>query len=229
MGRHGFVQGGGELGRFRGVRTRRDVDGHSVHDPLRVDRVSEPTQPLPVDPEELVRGDRLRGGLATGDDPAQPSRRPECVRLPHAAGDRPRLRGRRGTTRSASSSPVLAAPSALAWTCEPGRDARRQAAGVLEMVRRLQGHARPAARAGQADGRPDQRDRGRRGERAADGVRPLGDGRGRLHPPRRARARLGTGGWRNAVARAHGRRASCTRDRVALRGGPGASALRTGG
>ena len=34
-----------------------------------------------------------------------------------------------------------------------GRDARRQAAGVLEVVRRLQGHARPAARARQADDR----------------------------------------------------------------------------
>ena len=48
--------------------------------------------------------------------------------------------------------------------------------------------------------RPDQRHRGRRRERAPDGVRPRGDGRRRLHPPRRARARLGARRGRDAVA-----------------------------
>ena len=91
------------------------------------------------------------------------------------------------------------------------------------MVRRLQGHARPAARAREADDRADQRDRGRRRERAADGVRPRGDRGRRLHPSRRARARLRPGGRRDAVAPADGRRPPGPRDRLALRRDPGAA------
>ncbi len=43
----------------------------------------------------------------------------------------------------------------------------------------------------------------RRRQRAADGVRPRGDGRRRVHPSRRPRARLGAGGRRDAVAADH--------------------------
>ena len=89
------------------------------------------------------------------------------------------------------------------------------------MVRRLQGHARPAARDRQADDRADQRDRGRRRQRAADGVRPRGHGRLRVHPPRRPAARLGARGRRDAVAAAHGRRPPRARDRLPLRRDPG--------
>ena len=103
-----------------------------------------------------------------------------------------------------------------------GERARRQAEGVLEVVRRVQGHARPAARDRQADRRARERDRGRRRQRAADGVRPRGDGRRRVHPPRRRRARLGAGGRRDAVAADLRRRPPRARDHPALRGDPGA-------
>ena len=102
-----------------------------------------------------------------------------------------------------------------------GRGPPRELERVLEVVRRVQGHARPAARDRQADDRARQRDRGRRRERAADGVRPLGDGRQRVHPARRAPARLGARGRRDAVAPAHGRRPESARDRLPLRRDPG--------
>ena len=96
------------------------------------------------------------------------------------------------------------------------------------MVRRLQGHARPDPRDRQADDRPDQRDRRRRRQRAADGVRPRGDRRRRLHPPRRARARLRPGRRRDAVAPADGRRPPRARDRPPLRRDPRAQAAEWG-
>ena len=104
----------------------------------------------------------------------------------------------------------------------------RQADRVLEVVRRVQGRARPAARDRQADARADQRDRGRRRERAPDGVRPRGDGRRRLHPARRARARLGARRRRDAVADDHGRRPAGARDRADVRGDAGRARPRSG-
>ncbi len=96
----------------------------------------------------------------------------------------------------------------------------RQADRVLEVVRRLQGRARPAPRDRQADACADQRDRGGRRQRAADGLRPRRDGGRRVHPARRSRARLGAGGRRDAVADDHGRRPARTRDRADVRGDP---------
>ena len=102
-----------------------------------------------------------------------------------------------------------------------GRGPARQLERVLEVVRRLQGHARPAARDRQADDRARQRDRRRRRQRAADGVRPLGDGRHGLHPPRRARStarcrpaarRSGSSSWSATAARARSS-SSATRSR----------------
>ena len=58
----------------------------------------------------------------------------------------------------------------------------------------------------------------RRRKRVPDGLRPRGDGRRRLHPPRRARARLGARRRRDAVAADHGGGAARARDRLALRG-----------
>ena len=109
-----------------------------------------------------------------------------------------------------------------------GGDARRPPAGVLEVVRRLQGHARPPARAREADDRAGQRDRGRRRERAPDGLRPRRHGGRRLHPSRRARARLRPGRRCDAVAAAHGRRPPRARDRLPLRRDPGARRPRSG-
>ena len=101
-----------------------------------------------------------------------------------------------------------------------GRRLPGQPVRLLEVVRRLQGHARPPAGDRQADHRPHQRHRRRRRQRAADGVRPRGDRRRRLHPPRRARARQRPRRRRDAVAAADGRRPPCPRDRPALRRDP---------
>ena len=57
------------------------------------------------------------------------------------------------------------------------RELPGQAERVLEVVRRVQGRARPAARDRQADARAHQRRLRRRRQRAADGLRPRGDGR----------------------------------------------------
>src|SRR5918993_1379536 len=89
------------------------------------------------------------------------------------------------------------------------------------MVRRLQGRARPATGDREAHPGADQRDRGRRRQRAADGLRPRGHGGRRVHPPCRARARVGAGRRRDAVARDHGRRPAGARDRLHVRGDPG--------
>ena len=72
-----------------------DGDGHPLHRSLRFDRVSRADTPPPGRPGRArLRGDRLREGAAARDDPAQPARRPQRVRLPHAARDRARVRGR---------------------------------------------------------------------------------------------------------------------------------------
>ena len=73
-----------------------------------------------------------------------------------------------------------------------GGGVRRQADRVLEVVRRLQGRSRPAAET-EAHAGADQRDRGRRRQRAADGLRPRRHGGRRVHPPCRAGARVGAG------------------------------------
>ena len=157
VGRHGRVQGRGALARVRGDGRGRDGDGHPLHRALRRGlivhraRPSEPRRPG----RARLRDDRLREGAAARDDQAQPARRPQRVRLPDAARDRAgrggrvvgrrdprRRRHRRGPRLLRRRRPALV-----------GGDARRQAAGVLEVVRRLQGHARPAARARQADDR----------------------------------------------------------------------------
>ncbi len=59
------------------------------------------------------------------------------------------------------------------------------------------------------------------GQRAADGVRPRGDGRHGVHQACRPRARLGPRRRRDAVAPAHGRRPPRARDRLPLRGDSG--------
>src|SRR5262245_33783797 len=109
-----------------------------------------------------------------------------------------------------------------------GSRPRRQVEGVLEVVRGVQGHARPAARDRQADARARERNRRRRRQRAADGVRPRRDGRRRLHPARRARARLRAGGRRDPVAADHGRGAARPRARPEVRADPGRAGCRVG-
>ena len=52
---------------------------------------------------------------------------------------------------------------------------------VLEVVRGVQERTRPTARDREANDSEYQRHRGRRRQRAADGLRPLGDRRQRLH------------------------------------------------
>ena len=126
-----------------------------------------------------LRGDRLREGAAARDDPAEPSGRPQRVRLQDAPGDRTRVRGRVVGRRRPSRRGHGHRTRVLRRRRPPlvGRGPPRELERVLEVVRRVQGHARPAARDRQADDRARQRDRRRRRERAADGVRPLGDGR----------------------------------------------------
>ncbi len=60
-----------------------------------VSPMSEPDAPRPVAPDELGF-ERIvyTKEAAAGDDPAQPARGAECVRLPDAARDRPCVRGR---------------------------------------------------------------------------------------------------------------------------------------
>ena len=190
-----------------------------------IELMPEPSHPRPVDPTARVRDDRLREGAAAGDHPAQPAGGPQRLRLPDAARDRPRLRGRLLGRRHPCPRRHRGGPRVLRRRRPPlvGGDARRPPAGVLEVVRRLQGHARPPARAREADDRAGQRDRGRRRERAPDGLRPRRHGRRRLHPPRRARARLRPGRRRDAVAPAHGRRPPRPRDRLPLRRDPRAA------
>ena len=77
----------------------------------------------------------------------------------------------------------------------------------IEMHDRLREHR-------QADHRPHQRHLRRRRQRAADGLRPVGAGRRRVHPPRRPGARLGAGRRRDPVAADHGRRPAGARDRA---------------
>jgi hypothetical protein len=107
--------------------------------------------------------------------------------------------------------------------CRPslvGRGPPRELERVLEVVRRLQGHARPAARDRQADDRARERDRvggGNELQMACD-LAVMVDTR--VHPPRRAPARLGAGGRRDAVAAADGRRPSRAGDRLPLRRDP---------
>ena len=228
VGRHGCVQGSGRTRRFAATGGR-DGDGHPLHRSLRR-QLTEPSHPSPGRPGGArLRDDRLREGAAARNDQLN---RPDVLNAFDFRMLREIARAARtppGTTRSASSSSrARAAPSASAPTCAPGRRAPREAAGVLEVVRRLQGHARPVARDRQADDRAHQRDRRRGRQRAADGVRSRGDRRRRLHPPRRARARLRARGRRDAVAAAHGRRASRARDRPALRRDPGAAGGRMG-
>ena len=196
------------------------------------DRVTEPTHPTPARPGRArLRDDRLREGAAARDDHAQPPGRPERLRLPDAARDRARLRGRVLGRRDPRRRRHRHRPRVLRRRRPPllGRGPARQLAGVLEVVRRVQGHARPAARDRQADDRAHQRDRRRRRQRAADGVRPLRDGRRRVHPARRARARLRPGRRRDAVAPADGRRPPRARDHPPLRRDPGARRPRSGG
>ena len=101
-----------------------------------------------------------------------------------------------------------------------GGELPRQADRVLEVVRRVQGRTRPLARDRQADDRPHQRHlRGRR-QRAADGLRPRGHRRRRVHPPRRPGARVGAGRRRDPVATDPRRRPPRPRDRAPLRGDP---------
>ena len=175
-------------------------------------------------PAELgLRADPVREGRPARDDHAQPAGGAERVRLQDAARARAGLRGRelgrrhprrrdhgRGTRVLCRRRPE-----------ELGRRAPRQPAPVLEVVRRVQGHARPAARDRQADGRAHSGHRGRRRQRAADGLRSRRHGRRRVHPPRRAGARLRSGGRRDAVAADHGRRPPRARDPHAVRGDPG--------
>src|SRR5918992_3763622 len=174
-------------------------------------------------PGARLRVGRLREGTSARDRHAQQAGRAERVRLSNAARARASVRGclvgrrhsRRGRHGGGPRLLRRRRPEVV------GSRARRQLARVLEVVRGLQGHARPPARDRQADGRAHQRDlRGRR-QRAADGVRPGGDGRGRLHPPRRPGAWIGAGRRSDAVASGHGRRTPRAGDHPALRRGTG--------
>src|SRR5919106_3611951 len=173
-----------------------------------------------------LRADRLREDPAPGDDHAQPARGPERLRLPDAARARARLLGRLHQGRRPHRGRARVLRRRRPQVLERGVPG--QAGRVLEVVRRLQGRARPPARDRQADSRADQRDLRGRGQRAPDGVRPGRHGGRRVHPPRGARARLGAGRRRDPVADDHGRRSPRTRDRPPLRGDPGGEGGRVG-
>ena len=226
VGRHGVVQGPRRTRRRspHRARTRWRWASRSPCTSPRSSRSDRADPPAPArSGGARLRVDRLREGAAARDDQAQPAGCPERVRLPHAARDRPRLRGRVLGRRRARGRGDRHRARVLRRRRPPllGRGLPREAEGVLEVVRRLQGRPRPAARDRQADDRADQRDRGRRRERAADGVRSRRDGRHGLHPSRRSRARLGPCGRRDPVAAAHGRRPARAGDRLPVRRGFG--------
>ena len=219
-GRTWTVQGRHAQRRVRSGRQGRDGDGKPVQRLLR-GVVTEPARPAPVDPAEL-------GFERIVYEKAPPRatirfNRPEVLN----AFDFQMLRELARACEDASWDDSIRVvvltgdgPSVLRRRRPQGveRGVPRQPDGVLEVVRRIQGRARPAARDRQADGGADQRDRRRRRQRAADGLRPGRDGGGRVHPPRRARARVGAGGRRDAVARrswsataAPARSSSCAR------------------
>ena len=88
-------------------------------------RPSEPARPG----RARLRGDRLREGAAAGDDPPQPAGRPERLRLPDAARDRARRRGRVVGRRDPRGRRHRRGPGVLRRRRPPvvGGDARRQA------------------------------------------------------------------------------------------------------
>ncbi len=194
--------------------------------------MTEPSAPKPRAPRRArLRADRLREGAAAGDDHAQPARPAERARLPDAARARAGVRGRVVGRRDPRRRAHRRGARVLRRRRPQGVVGRvpRQPAGLLEVVRRLQGRARPPARDRQADARAHQRHLRRRRQRVPDGVRPRGDGRRRVHPPRRPRARLGARGRRDAVAADHGRGAARARDHPPLRGDSRPAGCTSGG
>ena len=162
-------------------------------------------------------GDRQREGAASRHHPAEPSRRPERVRLPDAVE-------------------IARAAEDASW------DDEVRVVVVTGTGRAVLRRRRPPLLGRGLPGKPsdywkwfgafkDVHDRLRRDQEptiaringiavgagtgaAADGVRP-GCHRGdRVHPPRRPRARVGARGRCDLVAPAHGRRPARARDRV---------------
>ena len=104
----------------------------------------------------------------------------------------------------------------------------RHVRAVLALDGRLHRDARPLAAYRQADDRADQWRLRRRRKRAPDGVRPVGDRRRRLHPPRRPGARIGARRRGDPVAPAHRGRSARARDHHAVRAGEPCPGARVG-
>ena len=164
-----------------------------------------PVDPATLDFERVRYAKDAGSGVATVtiDRPAGPQR----LRLPDAARARPRLRGRVVGRRDRGGGGDRGRGASLLHGRRPRRAGRhgRHQRPVLALDGRIHRDARPAAQHRQADHRAHQRRLRRRRERAPDGLRSLGAGRRRVHPPRRARARLRAGRRRDAVAADPGR------------------------
>ena len=192
----------------------------SLPRPLRHRRMSEPSYPAPSDPADL-------GFEAIVYEKAPPRatitlNRPEVLNAfdfrmlrEIARGPRGRFLGRRDPRGRRHGRGACVLRGRRPEGVEPRLPG--QAGRVLEVVRRVQGRPRQAARDRQADARAHQRRLRRGRQRAADGLRPLRHRRRHVHPPRRSPARVGARGRRDAVAPDHGRRAPGARSSSSAR------------